>query len=302
MSESMSIGSGLNTATVIEVFLAAHEDGVTGMTTLNLDQVVARPASPARFQILSRIAVAPVGGYPTVLTGRKIGTVMAALVTKANAIVSVDKLVDEVWGDHPPRRTVASLHVYVSQLRRLMGQSSGRSGPLITRAPGYMLLVGPGELDLDIYRELIDLGRSQFGAGLLAESSVTLQQALDLLGAGSARELGRGPVLTGLSAWLEESRLECIDLKVQADLALGRHRQLISGLYSLVSEYPLHESFYQYLMKALNQSNRRAEALAVYRGLRSRLVNELGIEPCDPVRSLQLAILKAESIEVAVPG
>ncbi|HEY6794788.1 MAG TPA: AfsR/SARP family transcriptional regulator [Kineosporiaceae bacterium] len=262
--------------------------------TLDLDPATVCLSSVPRFQILRRIAASPVGGYPTVLTGRKVGTVLAVLVARRNTVVSVDQLVDEVWGDRPPSRTVASLHVYVSQLRRLIGQSSGRTGPLITRSPGYMMVIEPGELDLDIYRDLVELGRSQFSAELLGQSSITFERALSMLGPGSTCEFGPGPALSGLSAWLEESRLECLDLKLQADLALGRHRQLISTLYSLVSEYPLHESFYQYLMRALNLCGRRAEALSVYRSLRSRLITELGIEPCDEVRLLHVAILKAE--------
>jgi SARP family transcriptional regulator, regulator of embCAB operon len=265
------------------------------MLTVELDTETASstPSIP-RFQILGRIAVSTAPGPPTVLTGRKIGTVLAALVTRANTVVPVDHLVDEVWGDRPPRRTVASVHVYVSQLRRLMGQTAGHAGPLITRSPGYMMRIAPGELDLDVYRDLVGLGRSQFGAEFFTESSITFQRALDLAGAGSMRELGRGPALTGLSAWLEESRLECLDLKIQADLALGRHRQLISTLYYLVAEYPLHECFYQYLMQALHLCHRRAEALEVYHVLRSRLVGEIGIEPCAPVRSLQQAILLSD--------
>ncbi|HEY6798650.1 MAG TPA: AfsR/SARP family transcriptional regulator [Kineosporiaceae bacterium] len=253
----------------------------------------AHQSTSARFQIIGPISVTTSGGYPTLLTGRKVGAVLVTLAVRANLVTPLDTLVAEVWGDRPPRRTVASVQVYISQLRRLMGQRTATTGPLITTAPGYLLRVGPGDLDSEIFRDLLEAGRAQLAAGLLSEAGETLQRALDMAGNGPWTQIGHGPLLREFASWLERSRIECLDLLVQVAFARGRHAEQISHLYALVSEHPLHESFAWYLMESLRRSNRRAEALRVFDTYRTRLAREFGLEPGPDLTWLRNWILES---------
>jgi DNA-binding SARP family transcriptional activator/ABC-type branched-subunit amino acid transport system substrate-binding protein len=240
------------------------------------------------FRILGALAVAD-DGHELTLGGGKQRALLALLLTHPNEVLSSDRLIDELWGVEAPPTAAKMLQNYVSQLRRTLG-SNGAAGVLETRGSGYLLRVRPGERDLDRFEELLERARASLGkdpetaAGLLRE----------------ALALWRGPPLSEFAyerfaqeeiARLEELRLEAIEERVQADLAVGRHAALVAELGRLVHEHPFRERLRAQLMLALYRSGRQADALASYRDARRALVEELGLEPGRELRELERAIL-----------
>ena len=205
----------------------------------------------------------------------KAGALLALLVLHANEVVSTDRLLDELWGERPPRTAGKSLQTYVSQLRRALGDDV-----IATRGHGYVLsLVAPGACDADRFRELVAEGGRALADGEPCAAATLLNEAL---------ALWRGPVLGDLGAesWaradverLDEERLQALEARIEADLALGRHAAVVGELEGLSREHPLREHLLGLLMIALYRCGRQADALEAYRTGRRRLHDELGIEP-----------------------
>jgi DNA-binding SARP family transcriptional activator len=209
------------------------------------------------------------------LGGAKQHALLACLLLDANRVVSTERLIDALWEESPPEQARKALQVYVSQLRKALGQ-----GRILTRNPGYLLRLEDGELDLERFRRLREKGE--------------LAQALALY---------RGPPLADFEgerfaeseiARLQELRLATSEDRIEADLAAGRHAALVGELESLVVEHPLRERLRGQLMLALYRSGRQAEALEAFQSARRALVDELGIEPSRGLRDLQHAILEQE--------
>ncbi|HWE88006.1 MAG TPA: AfsR/SARP family transcriptional regulator [Pseudonocardiaceae bacterium] len=251
------------------------------------------------YQILGALRVAKDGDVATV-GARKVNALLAVLLIRANQVVSAEALSQELWGDNPPRRATAGLHVYVSQLRKFLADTVSRPNPLVTRAPGYLIQVGTDELDLLVFRRLVHEGRTHMRARRYDEASRAFGSALDLWRGPVLDDLQDGEIVRRFVTWVEELRLECTEMLVEADLALGRHRELVGFLHGLVSEYPLHEAFYRQLMLVLYRCERRAEALRAYHIARETLTTELGLEPGRPLRELHHAILLDEDERLAV--
>ncbi len=235
------------------------------------------------FKLLGPLEVRVDGGALR-LGGSKQRALLAVLLLHANEVVSSDRLVAELWPDKPPANAAHNLQVYVSRLRKLLP----RSGLIVTRPPGYLLTVGPGELDLHRFEALLENAR-------LAEDPAVVRARL-----GDALALWRGPPLADLglersAVLLEEIRLAALEERIDADLALGRHAGLVGELESLVAEHRLRERLHEQLMLALYRSGRQAEALEAYQDLRRALVDELGIEPGQPLQRLQQAILRQDA-------
>src|SRR5437868_3558371 len=188
----------------------------------------------------------------------------------------------EIWGDEPPRRATATVHVYVSQLRKLLGRTRQGDSPIVTRFPGYVLRLGDSTLDAHEFQQLARQGRAAIRAGRYQEASAACGRALALW---RGRVLG-GPIVEEFATWAEETRLECVELRNEAELTLGRHRELVGPLYALVNTHPLIEAFHRQLMLALYRSDRRADALRVFQRVRSTLDRELGIAPCRQLHEL----------------
>jgi SARP family transcriptional regulator, regulator of embCAB operon len=231
-------------------------------------------------------------GRETYLNARKVQALLAALVIRVDQIVSVDQLITEIWHEDPPRRANASLHVYVSQVRKFLARPGSGGSGLVTRVPGYQLSLGENTLDVHEFQQRMTSGRNHLLMGRLDQADRELSAALGLWRGRALGELsGDGPIIQGFAAWAEEARLECLELQMETRLAMGQHRQLVGPLFQLISEIPMRETFYRQLMLALYQADRQADALRVYQSARITLNDELGVEPCQALRDLQHAIL-----------
>jgi DNA-binding SARP family transcriptional activator len=248
------------------------------------------------FRILGPLEVWGEGGEVS-LGGPKPRALLAVLLLHQNEVVPADRLIEELWGEEAPERAAAALRVNVSRLRKALPQDA-----LSTRSPGYLIRVGADALDLDRFERLVDGGRSLLARGQAADASQRLNDALSLW---------RGPPLADFTyesfaqaaiARLEEIRLAAVELRIDADLQLGRHDELVGELEALVAEHPLRERLRRYLMTALYRSGRQAEALEAYRDARHALVDELGIEPSTALQELEHAILRQDpALDVEAP-
>ena len=244
------------------------------------------------FRILGPLEVENEDG-PTVLRGQKQRALLALLLIHAGETLSVDRLVDELWGEHPPRTATTSLHNLVVQLRKLLGPDM-----LVTKPPGYALRISPDTLDLKRFERLVGEARRS-----APEESVRLLRR--------ALALWRGPPLSDLTyeqfaegeiQRLEELRLDAVQQLFQAELAAGAGAELVGELEALVAAHPLRERLRGHLMLALYRAGRQAEAMDVYHDGRRRLVDELGIEPSRELQQLYGSILRQEgALDAAAP-
>jgi SARP family transcriptional regulator, regulator of embCAB operon len=244
-----------------------------------------------RFQVLGPLrvtyadAVIPIGAV-------RLERIMTILVLRANQLVPNTQLITEIWGDEPPERAKQGIHVYVSQLRKKLS-AVGAQSPIVTRSPGYALEVAPEALDFQVFRRLMSDGRTHLAAGRAGDASRSFDEAMEIWRVPVLSDIYDGPVASGYVNALDELRLECVEMRTEAEMLQGRHRSLISQLYTLIAEYPLHEAFYAQLMRALSLSERRGDALAVYRKAWEVLDRELGVEPGEKLQELFHSILGA---------
>jgi DNA-binding SARP family transcriptional activator len=241
------------------------------------------------FRILGPLEILEKGERVPV-AGSKQRALLAMLLLHANRVVSRNRLIDALWEEQPPETAAKALQVHVSQLRKVLGADR-----IVTRTPGYLLRVAPGELDLERFERLVEEGdRDQ------------LTQALALWRGQPLADLADERFAQGEIARLEELRLVALEERIEADLALGRDADLVGELEALVAEHPLRERLRAQLMVALYRSRRQAEALEVYQDARRALVEELGIDPGRALRELEQAILRQEPslelLEAAVAG
>jgi DNA-binding SARP family transcriptional activator len=228
------------------------------------------------------------------LGGAKRRAVLALLLLDANQVVSTERLIDGVWGDEPPAGALASLQNHVLRLRRELGER------IVTRAPGYLLRVERDELDLERFRRLVEEARAREPD----EAAGLLRDALALWRGPPLADLADEPVIAA-AAGLDELRLETLERRIDADLALGRHSELVSELESLVVEQRFREQLRAQLVLALYRSGRQADALEAYAAARRAFVDELGVEPGSALQELQRAILQQDSAldaPVSAPG
>src|SRR5262245_21017895 len=178
------------------------------------------------------------GGTLIPLGSDKQRALLALLLLNPNRAVSLERLVDDLWGDDPPARVVKAIQTYVSRLRKVLPK-----GMLCTRPPGYALEIGPAELDLDRVERALEEGRRALADGRPAHASDTLRKALALWRGPALAEFSSEPFAASEAARLEELRLLALEERIEADLGLGRHADLVGELESLVSRYPLRERF-----------------------------------------------------------
>jgi DNA-binding SARP family transcriptional activator len=234
------------------------------------------------FRVLGPLEVVE-DGQALPLGGTKQRALLACLLLRANQLVSTDRLVEELWPHGAPRTAAKTIQVYVSKLRKELGE-----GRLVTHPPGYVLRVDPSELDLARFEELLDEAR-RVDPRRAAEP---LREALALWRGPALADLVYEPFAETEIARLEELRLAALEERIEADLATGRHAERVGELEALVADHPLRERLRGQLMLALYRSERQAEALKVYQDARRTLVEELGLEPSVALQRLEKAILQ----------
>jgi DNA-binding SARP family transcriptional activator len=219
------------------------------------------------------------------LSGERERTLLATLVLGAGQPVSVSRLIDALWGEQPPATAGNTLQVHVSNLRKKLA-AAGAPENLQSVPEGYALRVGPGEIDATEFARLVE------GAtGEPAEVATRLQEALSLW-RGPALADVHSDLLVGEKTRLEELRLRTLERRIDAELALGRHHEVVGELEAFVHVHPLREGIRRQLMVALYRAGRQADALAVYRAGEEVLAEELGIDPSPELQALEVAILR----------
>jgi predicted ATPase/DNA-binding SARP family transcriptional activator len=254
------------------------------------------------FRILGPVDVWS-GGRPLALQGEAQRALLAVLLLHANRPVSADRLIDELWGERAGAGAVKRLQVAISRLRRALGLSAERAGDgvLATLPGGYVLRVGPEQLDSERFERLVAEGRRALEAQEPDVATATLRAALELWRGPALSDVAFASFAQGHIARLEELRLVALEDRIDADLALGRHARLIGELQALVTTHPERERLRGQLMLALYRSGRQAEALDAYRRARAWIVEELGLEPSPVLRNLQDAVLRQDADLQAVP-
>jgi DNA-binding SARP family transcriptional activator len=242
------------------------------------------------------------GARAVVIGGGKRRSLLALLLLHGNEVVSADRLIDALWGERPPPTAAKGLQVYVSQLRKELQNGADRDGDvLVTRANGYLLVLGPDDVDVQRFERSVNAGERALAAGEPDRAAQRLRQGL---------ALWRGPPLADFTyeafaqqeiARLDELRLVALEQRIDADLALGRHAQVVGELEALVREHPMRERIRGQLMLALYRCGRQAEALEAHRDGRRHMSDELGLEPAPELRELEAKIL-AHSPELAAPA
>ncbi len=258
-----------------------------------------------RFGILGPLQAVGDDGRELALGGRMPRAVLALLLLRANEVVSSDQLVEELWAGAPPASGAKGLHVHVSRLRRAL--AAGHSDPdgerLVTTAGGYVLRVGPEELDVQRCERLIGEGRSLLAAGRPDQALAALSGAVELWRGDVLADFQYDAFAQGEIARLGELRAAVLEERIAVEMLLGREAQVLGELERLVRDYPYRERLRGQLMLALYRTGRQAEALAAYRAARSALVDELGIEPSVELRQLHEAILaQDEALLQTDPG
>jgi YVTN family beta-propeller protein len=241
------------------------------------------------FRILGPLDVRE-SGSPIHVGGGKQRALLAVLLLRPAESVSIDRLIDALWGAGAPASAPSSIHAYVSRLRKVLGRER------VLRAPhGYRLVVEPGELDLTRFQRLFSSGSERLARGDAEGAAEQLCAALALWRGPPLADFTYEPFAADEIARLEELRLEALEERIEADLALGRHQQLVPELDTLIREHPLRERLRAQQMLALYRSGRQADALEAYRQARSALVAELGLEPGPALQQLERQILTHDS-------
>jgi DNA-binding SARP family transcriptional activator len=247
------------------------------------------------FRILGPFEVSE-GGRPLEVGAGKQRALLALLVLSAGEVVSTDRLIDALWEEHPPASALNSVHIYVSQLRKAL-----LDGRLETRGQGYLLALEPEQLDLGRFERLVGEGRALLAEGEPERAAEVLRAALALWRGPPLSDFASEPFAQGEIARLEELRLAALEERIEADLALGRHAELIPELEALVRAQPLRERPRAQLMLALYRSGRQAEALDAYQQARRMLAEDLGLEPGRRLQELEGAILRQDA-QLDLPG
>jgi DNA-binding SARP family transcriptional activator len=252
---------------------------------------------------------AEVNGCSIVPTAAKPRQILALLSVYANQVMPVPTLMEELWGADMPRSALTTLQTYILQLRRLLG-AAYRADPLhdpkevlATRHGGYLLEIQPGAVDVHEYDRLAAAGRAATERGDDASAAALYRQALALWRGPALVDVKIGPLLEIEVVRLEESRLGVLEGRIEADLRLGRHSDLLSELTALTTRHPLHEGLHAQCMVAFYRSGRQSKSLEVYQELRRSLVNELGLDPSGQLQRLHQAILSRDpALEQCAPG
>jgi DNA-binding SARP family transcriptional activator/tetratricopeptide (TPR) repeat protein len=250
-------------------------------------------ASMLQIRVLGPLEIAW-GGRVVDLGGVKARALIARLLIDRGLIVSVDRLVDSLWGDHDGEGAEIALRSTISRLRKRLRQAGAPEDLIVTRAPGYALEVASQTTDVFVFEQMVADGRRLLGRRRPSESWRLLNAAQELWRGSAYSEVRDEPFARAEARRLEELLLAAIETRIDAEMTLGRHESLIGELETLTGEHPMRERLWSQRMLALYRSGRQAEALRVFQDLRSTLVSELGIEPGQDVSWMEHAILAQE--------
>jgi DNA-binding SARP family transcriptional activator len=244
------------------------------------------------FRILGPLEVLE-GDRALEVPGQRQRGLLALLLLHANQVVSSSRLIEELWPEEASESHAGALQASVSRLRKSLGSGAEL---LVTLQTGYVIRPAPGQLDLDRFERLVE----EAGSAEPPEAAEKLREALSLWRGPALVDFAYEPFAQAAIGRLEEVHLLAVEMRVDADLALGRHAALVAELDALAAEHPLRERLRGQLMLALYRSGRQAEALAAYQSARSTLVDELGIEPGSALQELERAILRQDpALELA---
>ncbi|HEX6358960.1 AfsR/SARP family transcriptional regulator [Actinophytocola sp.] len=302
-----------------ELGLLTHEEKLTLLATLlestsghPLPQPVSdpvstprkspdNPLSELRFELLGQLVIRH-GNRDVAPSAPKLRLILATLLFNANKPVGASALISELWSDDAPRTANATLQTYMFKLRRLFRVVLGLSVEYVTQevlqtcSGGYILRVDPAQLDITEFEQLVTTGTAAMHAGDYEQAADNLRRSMALWRGNVVHPGQWGTQLRAQVARLEERRFYAHTTRIDADLCLGRHRENVSELASLVVEHPLHESAHAMLMIALYRAGRTSAALEVYMRFRQRMMHELGIEPSERIQGLHMAVLSTAPI------
>ncbi|MFP3991474.1 AfsR/SARP family transcriptional regulator [Streptomyces sp. E11-3] len=239
-------------------------------------------------------------GISVLPTAAKPRQILALLALQADHVVTVPTLMDEIWGEKIPRSAATTLQTYILQLRRKIAAAldgdPGREAKdvLVTQHGGYLLQVQPGQVDVQEFEQLAASGRHAHEVGDHGVASELLGKALGMWDGRALVDVNVGSVLELEVLRLEEDRMASLELRIDSDLKLGRHSELVPELRVLSAKHPMHENFCAQLMTALHRSGSAWRALEAYQRLRGSLVDELGLEPSPRLQRLHQAVLSAD--------
>ncbi|MDH2427205.1 AfsR/SARP family transcriptional regulator [Sphaerisporangium sp. TRM90804] len=255
------------------------------------------------FKILGGLEIVSNGSDITP-SAPKLRRVLCLLLLHPNQIVQTAALIDELWGDEPVRSAMTTMQTYIYLLRKTFGHESDLAeNILVTKPSGYIVHTPPESVDLFRFEALAEKGRQALRGGDAEQARTRLAEALALWRGPALADVQTGRLLEAHVTRLEEGRLRTLELRIEADLRCGQHRELISELKALTTSHPYHEAFYQQLMLALYRSGRQCEALDAYGRLRKAFVKDLGVEPSVDLRRLQHSILGADpTLDLQVPA
>ncbi|MBD0424098.1 AfsR/SARP family transcriptional regulator [Streptomyces sp. NPDC052309] len=256
-----------------------------------------------RFNLIGPFEIVADDGSVHLPTTPKVCQTLALLLTPPGELVTAESLVRELWGDTPPRSAPATVQTYVHQARRMLdehGPASRGSRLLVTRPPGYVLEVDPDDVDITVFERLVTRARAALEDDRPEAAAHDLCAALALWRGPVLSNVSAGKILEGRVVYLTELRIRALELRIEAENRLGRLREAIPELRTLVHDYPLNEWFHGQLISALHRAGRRAEALEAYQNLYRILDTELGLEPSPELRRLQAELLHARGPGPAV--
>jgi SARP family transcriptional regulator, regulator of embCAB operon len=239
-----------------------------------------------------------VEGRSIVPSARKERQVLALLALNAAKVVPFSMLIEEIWGDSPPRVPAASLQTYILHLRQRLGRGKASSGKdiLLTVPGGYVLDIPATNVDACRYERLVATGRGAVNVGDYPTATEELAAGLQEWRGEALLDVAVGPQLQIERTRLEESRLSVLDLRIDLDLRLGRHRLILDELATICARHPWYENFHAHYMLALYRSGLAWRALEVYRVLRTTVSKQLGVDPSPYVRQLHQAILAGDRV------
>lgn len=247
-----------------------------------------------RFGILGTLEVRD-GHNRITPTAPKLRQTLALLLVRHNTLVQTEAFIDELWGEYPPVSAITTLQTYIYKLRGIFSAKNLTSPAcaLQTHPSGYMMSISEEAIDVNQFEQILELGKKELDENRNEQASQRLSKALSFWRGPALVDVMTGNILSAYTASLEEKKLRALDLCIETELKLGRHRDIVGELKQLVVTHPLHEAFYIQLMKALHRSGRRSEAMETYQRLRKVLLEELGVDPSDESRQIHHELLAA---------